>query len=59
MYIVGMELDLSVLRKKAHDAVVISHASIIIPFAWELDYLILFIRNLHLRVFSLLLLLYL
>lgn len=32
MYIVGMELDLSVLRKKAHDAVVISHASIIIPF---------------------------
>ncbi|WP_228409748.1 cation:proton antiporter [Chryseobacterium sp. T16E-39] len=33
MYIVGMELDLSILRKKAHDAVVISHASIIIPFA--------------------------
>jgi len=33
MYIVGMELDLSVLRKRAHDAVVISHASIIIPFA--------------------------
>ncbi len=33
MYIVGMELDLGVLRKKAHDAVVISHASIIIPFA--------------------------
>ncbi|MDV3906088.1 cation/H(+) antiporter [Elizabethkingia anophelis] len=33
MYIVGMELVLSVLRKKAHDAVVISHASIIIPFA--------------------------
>lgn len=33
MYIVGMELDLSVLRKKAHDAVVISHASIIIPFS--------------------------
>ncbi|ACU07569.1 Na+/H+-exchanging protein (Na+/H+ antiporter) [Flavobacteriaceae bacterium 3519-10] len=32
MYIVGMELDLKVLRKKAHDAVVISHASIIIPF---------------------------
>ncbi len=32
MYIVGMELDLNVLRKKAHDAVVISHASIIIPF---------------------------
>ncbi len=33
MYIVGMELDLSVLRKRAHDAVVISHASIIFPFA--------------------------
>lgn len=33
MYIVGMELDLSVLRNKAHDAVVISHASIIFPFA--------------------------
>lgn len=33
MYIVGMELDLSVLRKKANDAVVISHASIIVPFA--------------------------
>ncbi|MBB4804951.1 Kef-type K+ transport system membrane component KefB [Chryseobacterium defluvii] len=33
MYIVGMELDLSILRKKAQDAIVISHASIIIPFA--------------------------
>src|SRR5690349_17689556 len=33
MYIVGMELDLKVLRKKTHDAVVVSHASIIIPFA--------------------------
>ena len=33
MYIVGMELDLSVLRKKAKDAVIISHASIIFPFA--------------------------
>lgn len=33
MFIVGMELDLKVLRNKAHDAVVISHASIIIPFA--------------------------
>lgn len=32
MYIVGMELDLKVLRNKAHDAVVISHASIIFPF---------------------------
>lgn len=33
MFVVGMELDLKVLRNKAHDAVVISHASIIIPFA--------------------------
>lgn len=33
MFIVGMELDLTVLRNKAHDAVVISHASIVIPFA--------------------------
>ncbi|MDP2236525.1 MAG: cation:proton antiporter [Bacteroidales bacterium] len=33
MFIIGMELDLKVLRTKAHDAIVISHASIIIPFA--------------------------
>jgi Kef-type K+ transport system membrane component KefB len=33
MFIIGMELDLKVLKNKAHDAVVISHASIIIPFA--------------------------
>lgn len=33
MFIVGMELDLKVLRNKAHDAVVISHASIVFPFA--------------------------
>ncbi|MDV6169735.1 cation:proton antiporter [Flavobacterium sp. DG1-102-2] len=32
MYVVGMELDLTVLKNKAKDAVVISHASIIIPF---------------------------
>ena len=32
MFIIGMELDLSVLKNKAHDAVVISHASIVIPF---------------------------
>ncbi|MCW3461835.1 cation:proton antiporter domain-containing protein [Chitinophaga nivalis] len=32
MFIVGMELDLSKIRNKAHDAVMISHASIIIPF---------------------------
>jgi Kef-type K+ transport system membrane component KefB len=33
MFMVGMELDLKILKNKAHDAVVISHASIIIPFA--------------------------
>lgn len=33
MFIVGMELNLKVLKTKAHEAVVISHASIIIPFA--------------------------
>jgi len=33
MFIVGMEIDINVLRNKAHDAVVISHASIIIPFS--------------------------
>ncbi|MBL7911531.1 MAG: cation:proton antiporter [Bacteroidia bacterium] len=33
MFIVGMELDLKTLRKKAHEAVIISHASIIFPFA--------------------------
>lgn len=33
MFVVGMELDLKVLRTKMHEAVVISHASIIIPFA--------------------------
>lgn len=33
MFVVGMELDLRILKNKAHEAVVISHASIIIPFA--------------------------
>lgn len=33
MFIVGMELDLNVLKTKAKDAIVISHASIIFPFA--------------------------
>jgi Kef-type K+ transport system membrane component KefB len=33
MFVVGMELDLKVLRNRAHEAVVVSHASIIIPFA--------------------------
>ncbi|WP_395053047.1 cation:proton antiporter [Flavobacterium sp.] len=33
MFVVGMELDLKVLKNKANDAVVISHASIVFPFA--------------------------
>ncbi|MGC4041150.1 MAG: cation:proton antiporter [Flavobacterium sp.] len=33
MFIVGMELELNVLKKATHNAVVVSHASIIIPFA--------------------------
>ncbi len=32
MFVIGMELDLKILRNQAHDAVVISHASIIIPY---------------------------
>ncbi len=32
MFVVGMELDLKVLKNKAHEAIVISHASIVIPF---------------------------
>ena len=33
MFVIGMELDLKVLQNKAKEAVVISHASIVIPFA--------------------------
>jgi Kef-type K+ transport system membrane component KefB len=32
MFVIGMELDIKVLKAKAHDAVVISHASIIVPY---------------------------
>lgn len=32
MFVIGMELNLDVLKNKAHEAVVISHASIIVPF---------------------------
>jgi len=32
MFVVGMELDLKILKKKAKDAVIISHVSIIFPF---------------------------
>ena len=33
MFIVGMEVDLNVLRDKKEDAVIISHASILVPFS--------------------------
>jgi Kef-type K+ transport system membrane component KefB len=33
MFVIGMELDLKALKNKANEAVVISHASIVIPFA--------------------------
>ena len=33
MFVIGMELDLKVLKNKANEALVISHASIIIPFS--------------------------
>lgn len=33
MFVIGMELDVKVLKNKASEAVVISHASIVIPFA--------------------------
>jgi len=32
MFVIGMELDLKVLKTKANDAIIISHASIIVPF---------------------------
>lgn len=32
MFIVGMELNLNVLKNRAHSAVIISHASIVFPF---------------------------
>lgn len=32
MFVIGMELDLKVIKNKANDAVIISHASIIVPF---------------------------
>jgi Kef-type K+ transport system membrane component KefB len=35
MFVIGMELDLKILKHKAKDAVVISHASIIFPH-WAL-----------------------
>jgi Kef-type K+ transport system membrane component KefB len=36
MFVIGMDLDLSIIQKKASDAIVISQASIIVPFAFGL-----------------------
>ena len=33
MFIIGLELDIRLLKHRAHTAIVVSHASIIIPFA--------------------------
>ncbi|PWT73249.1 MAG: cation/H(+) antiporter [Bacteroidetes bacterium] len=33
MFVVGLEVDLDIIRKQAFEAVIISHASIIIPYA--------------------------
>lgn len=33
MFVIGMELDLKLIKKQAFDALVISHASIVVPFA--------------------------
>ncbi len=32
MFIIGMELDLTIIRKQAKEAIIISHASILIPY---------------------------
>ncbi len=32
MFVIGMELDLKILKNKAQDAIVISHSSIIVPY---------------------------
>ncbi len=45
MFIVGMELDLKVLKNKANDAVVISHASIVFPFTLGLGFAYIIYNN--------------
>jgi Kef-type K+ transport system membrane component KefB len=44
-----MELDIKVLKNKANEAVVISHASIVIPLRWVLVCLILYLTDLRPR----------
>jgi Kef-type K+ transport system membrane component KefB/nucleotide-binding universal stress UspA family protein len=45
MFIVGMELDWKVLRGKAKDAILISHASIIFPFALGVGLALFLFKN--------------
>jgi len=45
MFVIGMELDLSKIRNRANDAVMISHVSIIFPFFWGPAYPTVFLRN--------------
>jgi Kef-type K+ transport system membrane component KefB len=49
MFVIGMELDIKVLKNKASEAVVISHASIVIPLRWVLVCLILCLTDLRPR----------
>ena len=46
MFAVGMEMDLSELRQKAHTAIVVSHASIIIPCLFGVTLALLFYNRL-------------
>jgi Kef-type K+ transport system membrane component KefB len=45
MFAVGMDLDISHLRQKAHTAIVVSHASIIIPYALGIALALLLYRD--------------
>jgi len=45
MFVIGMEVDLTVIRKQAADAVIISHASIIIPYTLGMGLSIFFYKQ--------------
>ena len=47
MFIVGMELDTRLLRKQAFEALIISHASILIPFSLGVGLIDVFISLLR------------
>jgi Kef-type K+ transport system membrane component KefB len=46
MFVIGMELDLRAIKNKSKDAIVISHASIIVPFALGISLAYLIYRSL-------------